>query len=236
MEKGAGVTDYWKGFWEQHSASSREEHPQRQVLRTLDKKPVSDSQFQDILEHVEKSLRLTPQDVVLDLCCGNGLFATFLAGRCRRVIGVDFARELVAQVDRGRHPNVWVSVGDVRTAAFRPGSFDKALLYAGLQYLSHQEAVGLLERAITWLGPGGVFLIGDIPDQQRIWNFFDSQERERAYFEAVKVGKPIVGTWFESGWLERLGRHVGFDKVEVLRQSVGFPFAHYRFDLRLERS
>jgi hypothetical protein len=85
---------------------------------------------------------------------------------------------------------------------------------------------------VRFLRPDGVFLLTDIPDADRRWAFFDRAERERAYFESVEAGAPLLGAWYDREWLGRLARYAGFVEAVTIDQPIGLPFAHYRFDLR----
>jgi hypothetical protein len=76
--------------------------------------------------------------------------------------------------------------------------------------------------------------LGDVPDAERIWNFFDTPPRRHAYFEQLAAQQPIIGTWFASPWLEHLAYDAGFARAVVLSQPASFPFQHFRFDLLLE--
>ena len=230
------MDNYWKTFWAEHAGSTTSGHPQCQVLRTLHKKPISEAQFQRILKDIEEKMGICHDDEVLDLCCGNGVITKYLASKCKRVVGVDFAPELVAQMDLEEHPNISVIIEDVRRVDFKEHSFDKAIIYAGLQYLSHKETICLFESVGRWLKSSGLFYIGDIPDRERLWNFFNTDERERAHFDAMKNDKPIIGTWFDPEWLAKLGGYVGFEHIEVLQQPGNFPYSHYRFDMVLKKS
>lgn len=230
------MENYWKTFWTEHARSTTSGHPQRQVLRTLHKKPISEAQFQSILKDIEDKVEICHNDEVLDLCCGNGLITKYLASKCKRVIGVDFAQELVAQIDREKYQNISLVIDDISKVDFKEQSFDKVIIYAGLQYFSYKEIVYFFDSVICWLKSNGLFYIGDIPDRERLWDFFNTDERERAYFDSIKNDKPIIGTWFRSEWLVKLGTNTGFKHIKILQQPEGFPYSHYRFDMVLKKS
>ena len=113
-------------------------------------------------------------------------------------------------------------------------SFDRILCYAGIQYLSEQETLFLFKKLRRWIRDGGLVLLGDIPDATHRWRFFDSPERENAYFDALAAAQPIVGTWFDPSWLEKLSRYAGFKSSEFHSQPQTLPYQHYRFDLILK--
>ncbi len=230
------MINYWNKFWNEHASSSISNHKQYQVLRTLGKKPVTDEQFLKILKYTEKKMNIAGGDVILDLCCGNGLFTVFFASKCKRVVGVDFAPELIDQIVLKKKTNISVIVEDVRKVNFEKNTFDKIFVYAGLQYLTFKETVYLFESVARWLRSKGLFFIGDIPDKERMWSFFNTEERERIYFDSLKNEKPLIGTWFNKSWMLRLGKYVGFKEIKTLQQPTDFPYAHFRFDMILMKS
>lgn len=228
------MTDYWKSFWLSHSKENQNTEPQAQVLRTLNKQPVEPAVFAAIVDSIITALAPGPQMDMLDLCCGNGVITRALIGKFRTVTAVDISKEFVSQLGGGTAGGVTALVADARVVEFPEKSFDRILLYAGIQYFSESETVDLFMRLRRWIRDGGVVMIGDIPDATRRWNFFNTPERERAYFETLRAGKPLVGNWFEPGWLEKLAHHAGFVSATVHPQPHTFPYQHYRFDLALK--
>ena len=229
------VNDYWKAFWEEHAESTASQHPQCQVLRTLNKEPIGKAGLARLLKDIEEKMAVQPDDEVLDLCCGNGWITTHLASRCKHVTGVDFVRELIDQIDLEKYPNVSTVLADAREVEFEEKSFDKVIIYAGIQYLLYKEIDDLFNSIVHWLKDGGTLFIGDIPDQERIWNFFNTNERAQAYFDSIRNEKPILGTWFSPQWLAGLGRWAGFREVNILSQPEDLPGSHYRFDMALKK-
>lgn len=229
------MSDYWKNFWSHHADSAQSASPQTQVLRTLNRQPIEEEVFSRIVASILHGLVLDMELDCLDLCCGNGLITTEIANNVRSVVAIDFAKTLIEQIDLERYPNIQTRCSSVIETEFPHHSFDRILLYAGLQYFTLAETAQLFNSAVKWLRPGGMLYIGDIPDMTRIWSFFNSQDREDAYFEALRRQEPIVGTWFVPEWLKRLGRSSGFCQVEVIDQHNDLPFAHYRFDIRLRK-
>ena len=225
---------YWKTLWEEHARFASAQHPQCQVMRTLNKKPVTGTALVMLLRDVEKKMAIRPGDEILDLCCGNGWITTHLASKCKHVTGVDFAQGLIDQIHADRYGNISTVTADIREVDFEEGSFDRAIIYASIQYLSHREACSLIESVARWLRDGGFFFIGDVPDRGRMWNFFDTPERRRVYFDSVKNEEPILGTWFDPQWLVAAAEHCGFE-AEIRLQPDQLPNSHYRFDLKATR-
>jgi cyclopropane fatty-acyl-phospholipid synthase-like methyltransferase len=232
MAKGIGDReDYWKQFWIGHAKAAADSHPQHQVLRTLNKKPISEEEFKKIVSFVEEKLSVNSADDVLDLCCGNGLFTTVFASKCNSVTGIDVAKELTDQIDTERHKNITTIVKDIREVKLKEQSYSKIFMYAGLQYFAYKEVIGIFQKVSMWLKDDGKFYIGDVPDVNQMWNFFNTEEREKVYFESLVNGTPIIGTWFDSGWLTKLGKFTDFRESEILDQPSDFPYSYYRFDM-----
>jgi len=96
----------------------------------------------------------------LDLACGEGRNAVWLAERGWQVTGIDFAEVAIERARRlaaDRGVTVDFSVADVLDAPFDAGAYDLVLL-AYLQLPPHQRAI-VLERAAEALRPGGTFLL-----------------------------------------------------------------------------
>jgi SAM-dependent methyltransferase len=96
----------------------------------------------------------------LDLACGEGRNAIWLAERGWRVTAIDFspvAVERVRQLAARRGVTVDVAVGDVLTTPLEPAAYDLVLV-AYLQLPPGERAIAL-ERATTAVRPGGLFLL-----------------------------------------------------------------------------
>lgn len=224
------VSKYWKSFWDRH-VKTVDDNPFRQVGRTLNKEPMSEAMFRKFTAHTIDKLELDTDHSVLDLCCGNGLFSTEMAGRCQSVVGVDFSCKLIADMASRAPENVVGMVADVCEIKFRPESFHRILFAAAIQHFSQPQVIRLFNELASWLKPEGLLLVADICDARRIWNFYDSQEREAIYFRNTAAGTPVLGTWLDRVWLEKLARYAGFSHTQAYDQPDDYWYAHYRFDL-----
>jgi cyclopropane fatty-acyl-phospholipid synthase-like methyltransferase len=225
--------DYWKLFWLSHAERNKNSEPQMQVLRTLNQQPISQEFFSSIVDSVVTMLEPEQGNNLLDLCCGNGLLTRELINEFCAVTAIDLSEEFISQVDRGMDDKVTAFAADARTVELQEKSFDRILLYAGIQYFSDSEAINLLMRLRRWIRDEGLIVLGDIPDATRKWKFFNSPKRESTYFDALRSGKPIVGNWFEPVWLEKLSYYSGFSSAVIRPQPQTHPYQHYRFDLVL---
>ncbi len=222
-------SNYWRNHYK---LSSKHKDPQMQVGRTLNKVPMSAELFKKLLKNIEEKLEIGSDDVVLDLCCGNGLITNYLAPKCKFVVGVDFTKKLIDEMNkRKRSDNILGIVEDITKIKFKNNSFDKVLFYFSIQHFSYVQTVRLFNSVNSWLKKGGIFYIGDILDNDRIWNFFNTRSREHFYFKSVESENPMPGTWYTKDFLEKLGKYANFRECRVVEQSQEFIHSHYRFDM-----
>jgi ubiquinone/menaquinone biosynthesis C-methylase UbiE len=122
-----------------------------ELARTYDR--VSDPQFEGGRRLVER-LELGPGDRVLDVGCGTGRLAEWIAGRVgSAVVGVDPLPERIA-LARARAPALRFEVGRAEDlGAFADASFDAVCLSAAFHWVEDQPRA--LGEAARVLRPGG---------------------------------------------------------------------------------
>jgi ubiquinone/menaquinone biosynthesis C-methylase UbiE len=228
------MTDYWKEYW-QSADILWETHPQKQVGRTIENQPIAEDRWQDTLDFIGSHLMPAKNDILLDLCAGNGLLSTFFAKKMCQVFAVDISADLLEKIDISIHENIRIVQSDVLCLDLSKAYFDKALMYFALQHFSLKEAINVFQKVHDLLKPGGIFYIGDIPDAARLWHFFNNKEREKAYFESVLTQQPIVGQWFDKSFIVKGARFVGFSDVQIISQPDYQFNSHYRFDVLLKK-
>lgn len=95
-------------------------------------------------------LAMSPDETVLDVCCGVGEFADVV--NCAYV-GIDLNERFIARARRrhARDLRKRFEVGDVMRLEYAAGHFDKAMIVNSLHHFSDEEAVRLLTevRRIT---------------------------------------------------------------------------------------
>jgi SAM-dependent methyltransferase len=109
---------------------------------------------------VEAETADLPAGRALDLACGEGRNALWLALRGWDVTGIDFSDVAVARgVDRATRDGLTVDlrVGDVLEADLGPIPYD--LVLVSYLQLPAGERVRVLERAARAVGPGGTFVL-----------------------------------------------------------------------------
>jgi SAM-dependent methyltransferase len=149
------------------------------------------SRFTSLLPHAAR---------VLDAGCGGGRDIADLGAQGFSVLGIDISASL-ARLARCRSGQR-VLVGDLRTVALEPKSFDGVWAMASLLHLDKADLPAALGNLHSALKPGGVM------------------------FASVKWGEGEVeddlGRWFtlhdEAGWAGHL-RAAGFEVLEIVAES-----------------
>lgn len=225
--------NYWVDFWKNYGEKATDKDEQTQVLRTFNKQPISKKIWDFTLKDIQKQIGPCSEDLLLDLCCGNGLISRYFSPMVKNIVAVDISEDLLRSVNRFKYPNIELIAADIRNLNFDKCSFNKIIIYAGIQYLTLAETTNLFEKVYCWLKPGGIFFLGDIPNYNKRWIFYDNFERQRIYFENLKKGKEIVGTWFEPEFFEKLGSFVNFRDSMYLAQHSDLIYSSYRYDYKL---
>jgi|APSaa5957512535_1039671.scaffolds.fasta_scaffold16462_4 cyclopropane fatty-acyl-phospholipid synthase-like methyltransferase len=217
---------YWAEFWNNDQIINNKD-PQLQVGRSIAGVPISDEQWLDVLNDVSKKLCLNSDDVLLDIGSGSGLISMPFAKIIKSVTAVDISEKLLQKYDK----KINTICSDIFDVEFDKQQFSKIVIYFAIQHFSKQEVVILLRKAKEWLTPQGILLIGDIPDEQKIFDFYNTRERERALFHAIESNSPIIGTWFSKFFFMKLGGVLEFSDVTIREQPKEFINHHYRFDV-----
>lgn len=225
-------TDYWKSYWTSVKVSDGG-NLHSQVERTVNKVPIDAKKWQFTLDEIEKLLDLKLSDTLLDLCSGNGLISVPFSRKCNSVTAIDISEALLGQINTNIHSNITVIAGDARTLTLENKAFTKGIMYSSLQHFSERETIGLFRTMYGSLKENGLFLIGDIPDMDRLFSFYCKPEWERAYFDSLLSNTPAVGTWFKKEILVKMAKYAGFQDAKAVDQHSDLINSHCRFDLLL---
>ncbi|OGL63349.1 MAG: D-alanine--D-alanine ligase [Candidatus Tectomicrobia bacterium RIFCSPLOWO2_02_FULL_70_19] len=148
------------------------------------------------VEHFAQVLRISPEDRILDLCCGQGRHALELARRgFRGVEGLDRSHFLIQKaksIAKKEGLPVKFREGDARKFSYPPDTFDAALILGNSfgYFETANEDLKVLQGVCRVLKPWGKLLI-DVSDgeylrehfQPRSWEWLDDKYfvcRERA--------------------------------------------------------
>lgn len=222
--------NYWSDFWLNYNVSENKDL-QSQVFRTRNNLPISNDQWVETLIDVRKKLELKSDDLLLDLCCGNGVFAAEFSQSVGSIHAIDINNKLIETLNSMKLLNVTTQTSNINDVQYIKDSYSKILWYAGIQYLDYSSVVDLAFKLGQALKKDGILLIGDIPDSDKLWNYFNTPERQEAYFAGIKTNSPIIGTWFEKSWIYNLFKQAGFRDIHTNDQSNNLIYSDFRFDL-----
>jgi SAM-dependent methyltransferase len=222
--------DYWAEFWN-NSEIIYKKGVHEKVGRTIGGRPIKDSEWEIILKDLQRHLQLNKQDNVLDIAAGSGAIAIPFCGKVNSYLALDISKELLGSITLRQ--NLKTCLTDVRTVYFENSSFTKIIFYFALQHFSELETIMLFKKIYHWLNIGGIAYIGDIPDDTRKFDFFNTPERFQAYILSIESGRPIIGNWYNPIFLSKIAYHIGFRDVEIIQQPTNYINSHYRFDIKL---
>lgn len=228
----------WHRYWNSAPAGVPETEYLGQVGKTVHGRPVSEESLQRMAEDVVRGLALSAGDRLLDLCCGNGLLTTRWAEHCAQVTGVDFSEPLIRVArDRFSRPNVSYVQADVRRlpAEILRHSFSKICVYEALQNFKPEEAEQVLRALRGSESRAAPVYLASIPDRDRIWRFYDTEERRQEYRRRLEEGTEAIGTWWMKSDLADVASRAGY-AIEFRDPHPMLHVAHYRFDALLRPS
>ncbi|MDO9576221.1 MAG: methyltransferase domain-containing protein [bacterium] len=187
-------------------------------------------------------LRLSPEDKILDLCCGQGRHSLELARRgFQNVEGLDRSHYLIqktkAQAKKERL-NVKFREGDARKLPYPPDAFDVVMILGNSfgYFETIQDDMRVLKEVLRVLKPWGRLLI-DVADgeylresfQPRSWEWIDKKHfvcRERSLsLDKQRIISREVVTHVEKGviadqfYAERIYTQ---DSLSELLKTMGF--------------
>jgi 2-polyprenyl-3-methyl-5-hydroxy-6-metoxy-1,4-benzoquinol methylase len=119
-----------------------------------------------VAERIIADADTRPSDRVVDLGCGSGQLALRLAPAVASVLAVDVSREMISLLEqnarRAHVSNVEGLATPIEHLNLEPGSVDVVVSNYALHHLRDQDKQVVVERAATWLSPGGRLVIGDM--------------------------------------------------------------------------
>jgi SAM-dependent methyltransferase len=221
-------------FYKNHPKTCDPEDFWGQVGRTVNGKPVDQAQIDMIVTAVMQGLKLHPDDLLLDLCCGNGALTAYFFARCRGGLGVDFSDCLIEVAQRyfSTQPEYRFEIADVVEfvrSAIEPHRFTKALCYGAFQYLGHSAGEELLSLLRYRFVDIDRLLIGNLPDKSLLGEFY----RNRPYTSGVENRSDTpIGIWRTEDEFIALAKRTGW-QCTIVRMPSDFYAAHYRYDVIL---
>jgi len=218
---------------------------------------VNTTHFQEVAAHISKMLNMNSNcHHVLDVGCDSGLVSRHVARLVNALIGVDFIAEMVFDVkhiDTGS--NTRFMVADGASLPFRSQTFSRVYSYNVIHQMdSKEQGLSLIEEMIRVCQPGGIVLVGDVPDRNKRWQYisgelfsFKQPQFFYRWYRDIKriatMGLKSVGgqkfelarlpIWYDLQDLKHCFEERGFS-CDLIDQVTPLPYWFYRTNLRIK--
>lgn len=219
----------WREFWNERG---RQPNVHAQVGRLSG----NGTLIEQIARHIQSITEMKQSDQVLDVCCGNGLLTHELSAYCNSITGIDFSDTLIQQA-KTSYPQLSFHCMDVmllETELLHP-PFDIINLYFSFQYFeSVVQGEQVIRNLLSLLKPGGVLLLGDVPDQERFFRYYNSIRRILQWIKQSLTQTNDMGKFWSEEELNLICSRCQVTG-EKLKQPAHLPYAHYRMDYRITK-
>jgi SAM-dependent methyltransferase len=229
----------WEEFWQEYRniIPKSEEDLFFQVGKTIQGKPISYDMLSITILRTKKLLSLDKNDILLELCCGNGLVTFELAFLVKAITALDFSSHLIDAAKKYKQSdNIMYFYGDVKESLtnFLNGStkYTKILMGVALAYFYPDELRTILANIINHNdGTNFQALFTDVPNKELIRNYYNTPERWETYCSNQSIpghANDGIGRWWLTSELDEIASSLGL-KVKIYNQPV--ELSNYRFDV-----
>lgn len=203
----------------------------RQVRRTINGKPVDDSQIQLIVDQICSTLKLDSSDKLLDIGCGNGALSARLEPFIGEMLGVDLSEYLIevaveyfsTSKMRFEQKRVEGVIGQSNYS-----TYNKCLLYGVSSFLDDETIIALIDWFFN--KKEGSLMLGNVRDRNYAAEFYGS---EPDVSELDDVGTSM-GKWRTQDWFEQITANKEL-KVDFFKMPGDFYAAKYYFDVLITK-
>ena len=217
-------------FYEEHAKSCAPDDYWGQVKRTVNGQPIEQQQIDMIVAAIRSRLELRADDVLLDLCCGNGALTTLVLPHCAGGVGVDASPFLIAVAQRAfarelRERYVLADATEFVATTLTPEAFTVVLCYGSFMFLGEEILLNLRQRFPKLRR---VFL-GNLPDKALQHTFFAQGSNTP---NVANDPSSSTGVWRHREEIDHIANRTGWSaRFETM--PAAFYASHYRYDVVL---
>lgn len=201
---------------------------------------------------IATKLRIDKNDTCLDIGCGVGAILLPLSKKSKHITGIDHANIINILRDRLKKKNINLISGDFLKHDFKYKKYDKIILYSVLHVFENKiQVYRVINKALTLLKSGGIFLIGDLPNISLKKKFLRSKsgknfenkwnKSNKKKFEDIKAQKilkknSIYKIKIDDEFIINLVKYFrkkGYNAY-IFPQKKDLPFGHTREDIIVE--
>lgn len=220
----------WKDFWDHQAAQF---NYLKGNGRIAEGREVSADSIDRELEYIEAVFLKKFPGTILDVCCGNGLYASRLASKGYHVVGVDFSGQQIAQAKQTYANDSCVTFvqGDARSLGNHATLLGKrpyscAVLLFAFQYFDRYVLGKQVIEEVFKLTEGPL-LVTDIPNRSRFFHFYNTPGKVLRYLRDRLLGKETMGKFWSEAELVQIAKELGLSCHQV--ENTVSPYSHYRF-------
>ena len=203
--------------------------------RTSLGKPISRDEFKKTIEIIVNNLKISKEDYILDIGCGNGLITYEISKFSQHITGIDINSQLL-KIATENHltSNINYSQDDIIDIDFTQYKASKFYMYGVLQSIEYKY-LRLFLQNISKAKKTFKLFIADIPDQEKILNFYHTEEGKRFLFHDLIENRKIhLGNWWYKEHIINICKDLGL-KVLIKEQDSSLYSSYYRFDALIEK-
>ena len=222
----------WQQFWENQAKHQDE---LRQVARTLNNQTLSESQLKEHVALMVDCLGLTGKQVLLDVCCGNGMVTRLLAEHTKKTIGLDFSSKLIEHAKLQANHIVYEQADVTKLfdwphyeAYFK--RLDAVTMCFSFQYFNTVEkGFTVISQLVPLLKHGGHILLTDVPERSQFFSYYNSIPKVLSLIKQMATGANLMGKFWAEDELAFICNENGLMGKKI-KQPQHFPYAGYRMD------
>jgi len=223
-------------FYKEHPKTCRPDDFWGQVKRTVNGKPVSQDQIDMIVDAVVAGLELDQNDILLDLCCGNGALSTLLFKHCRGGLGVDFSEYLVSIANRyfANPPAETYVIQDIVEFCenpLTPHRFSKMVCYVSFSFIETHRAEALLSLLKSHFPNLQRAFIGNYPDKKFMTEFYGDRPIDPG---TENDPDSPIGIWRTQEEFVSMANRCGW-QATIHKMPSQYYASHYRYDVILSK-
>ncbi len=203
----------------------------KQVGHSVKGNAITDQDYSQIIMDITDGLQLTSTDVLLDLCCGNGVITCAFADQCAQINGIDLSDKMIdLAIDNNKHNNLKFINGDIWNLAehFNGVQFTKVMMFGSLQHFQPRQFERLLTVIMSVCAKDFLLFFGFVTNMEFKWQFYNTWQKKFQHFYRRLSNKEFMGYWWQKQQIKRICEHMNLNChfVELKPDQYGFP---YRF-------
>lgn len=233
----------WTNFWQNYrNVQIKDDNDLLyQVAATVEGKPISKEIFNYIIFDIEKNLKLTKSDNLLDLCCGNGVLTYELSKKVKTTTGIDSSKLYIENANTYKKSNFieYIEMDILNIDLIDKiylKKFTKVLIQSSVQYLDKKELSIILEKLYNLTSDEVIIMLGNVLDYSKRYKFYNTLGRKWQYLFYKKILKKDLGlgNWWKKTTLLKVCSDKKYN-CTFLTQAPLLNTAHYRYDCILTK-